>query len=125
MTKLLTVYTWLVKAGGLSLFNEPITKYVPELKAAAAKQNATENPIDFVAWDDITIGDLAAQTANIGREYSSYGDLAGPLIPDGKKVATLMNLPTLAKSDIPICGGGGFCKFPLSIEQAMQADFDY
>lgn len=114
MTKLLTVYTWLIKAGGMSLFNEPITKYIPELKAAAEKQNATENPIDFVAWEDITIGDLAAQTANIGREYSSYGDLAGPLIPDGKKMAALMNLPTLEKSEVPICGGGGFCKLTVS-----------
>ncbi|CAG8954420.1 hypothetical protein HYFRA_00006047, partial [Hymenoscyphus fraxineus] len=109
VTKLLTVYTWLIKAGGMSLFNEPITKYIPELKAAAAAKNATYNPIDYVSWEDITIGDLAAQTANIGREYSAYGDLAGALVMDGKMKATAMNLPVLGKGEVPICGGGGAC----------------
>ncbi|CAG8982145.1 hypothetical protein HYALB_00003237 [Hymenoscyphus albidus] len=109
VTKLLTVYTWLIKAGGMSLFNEPITKYIPEIKAAAAAKNATRNPIDYVSWEYITIGDLAAQTANIGREYSAYGDLAGALVTDGKIKAAAMNLPALGKGEVPICGGGGAC----------------
>ena len=65
LTKLFTVYTFLIEAGD-SKWNDPITKYVPELLEVAQALNATENSIDHLDWEDITVGDLASQLADIG-----------------------------------------------------------
>jgi hypothetical protein len=67
ISKLFTVYTFLIESGDVK-FNEPVTKYVPELKAAAKKYNARQDPVNYVDWEAITIGALASQTADIGRD---------------------------------------------------------
>ena len=40
-------------------FNEPITKFIPEL--AANTSNAGLEAVRHVNWDDVTIGGLASQ----------------------------------------------------------------
>jgi hypothetical protein len=103
LTKLITVYTYLINAGDIT-FNDPITKYIPELQAEADALKATENPLDYVAWEDVTIGDLASQMADIGRDYSGFGELEelGVTSPtDG--------LPPLNSSAAIICAGGAAC----------------
>lgn len=65
LAKVFTVYTWLVQDGD-SKWNEPITKYVPELKAAAGK--AKEDPVRYVDWDEISVGSLASQMGGIIRD---------------------------------------------------------
>ena len=57
LTKIFTVYTFLVEAGDIH-FDSPITDYVPEL--AALVNNRSANVIKRVAWEDITIRDLAS-----------------------------------------------------------------
>jgi len=102
-TKLITVYTFLINAGDIG-FNDPITNYIPELQAAAEALSATEDSLDYVAWEDVTVGDLASQTANIGRDYSGFGELEilGVTFPtDG--------LPPLNDSEFAICAGGAGC----------------
>lgn len=66
ITKVFTVYTFLVNAG-TRVWNDPITEYVPELAQAA---NATENAsdVDVIRWDQVTIGSLASHLAGVSRE---------------------------------------------------------
>lgn len=64
-TKVFSVYAFLIEAGDAH-FNDPITKFVPELAALAANQ--TGNALTKVAWDDITIGELASHMAGISND---------------------------------------------------------
>jgi hypothetical protein len=89
VSKLLTVYTYLVAAGDVS-FNEPVTKYIPEL-AAYAKKNAAAletSDIDIFDWNDITVGALASQLSGFVRDFApnlvSEASLAQflPPVPD-------------------------------------------
>lgn len=66
VSKLITMYLYLIEAGDTS-FNHPITKYVPELAAYAAK-NAEEaevgtDAIGVFDWNAITVGALASHLA--------------------------------------------------------------
>jgi CubicO group peptidase (beta-lactamase class C family) len=106
LTKLFTVFVFLIEAGDANS-NEPITKYVPELLEASEALNATENPIDYVAWEDITIGVLASQLADIGRDYSGFGELDSIL--NAGFDPTTAGLPTLNATETPVCEGGAFC----------------
>ena len=103
LTKLISVYTFLINARDAK-FNDPITKYIPELHAASQVLNATENPLDHVQWEDVTIGQLASQMAGLGRDYSAFGqlELSGIEFP-------MYGLPPLAPIDRAICAGGGAC----------------
>ncbi|KAL5344873.1 hypothetical protein ACLOAV_010270 [Pseudogymnoascus australis] len=67
ISKLLTVYTFLAAVGDVS-FNEPVTKYIPELAEYAA-QHAGEDEIDFINWDSITVGSLASQLSGIPAQH--------------------------------------------------------
>jgi len=68
LTKIFTVYTFLAEAGDIH-FNSPITDYVPEL--AALVKNTTANAIKRVAWENITIGELASHMAGIASDSES------------------------------------------------------
>jgi CubicO group peptidase (beta-lactamase class C family) len=71
VSKLLTVYTYLLAAGHVS-FNEPVTKYVPE-PAAYAKKNAAAleaSDIDLFDWNDVKVGALASQLAGMARDFA-------------------------------------------------------
>ncbi|KAJ5087561.1 hypothetical protein N7456_011177 [Penicillium angulare] len=109
VSKIWTVYLWLIKAGGDKLFNEPIIKYVPELRDMVHQQrrNKTQqaNNVDFAKWADVTIGELAGQMAGISRDYG-FTDIAHSLPP-----ATLQALgfPLLDKAQTPICGASTPC----------------
>jgi hypothetical protein len=67
VSKLWTVYLYLIKAGDAS-WNQPITNFVPELATIAQKYNASNNEVDNVSWNSITVGALASQLAGIGRD---------------------------------------------------------
>ena len=65
ISKVFTVYTFLASVGDLS-WNQPITKYVPEL-AREARATMVANDLDVVRWEDVTVGSLAAQLSGIAR----------------------------------------------------------
>ncbi|MCJ1430325.1 hypothetical protein MMC29_008243 [Sticta canariensis] len=92
ITKVLTVLELLL-LGERVRFDDPITKYVPEL-AAIAEHDEITTP----QWSQITVGALAGYLAGIGRDYTT-GDLSGIDI-----VQELFGLPTLEPSQIPSCG---------------------
>jgi Beta-lactamase len=106
LSKLFTVYTYLIEAGDSS-FNDPVAKYVPELQEAADTIHTTADPLDNVAWSEITVVELASQLADIGRDWEGIGEIGGPFSPVADPIA--LGLPPLNASEIPICAGGPFC----------------
>jgi hypothetical protein len=71
ITKAVTVFTFLAVAGD-ARFNDPITRYVPELRDAARKFDAALHPIDNTAWEDVTIAGLASHMASIPRDSALF-----------------------------------------------------
>ena len=67
LTKLFSVLNILINAGD-SHWDSPVTKYLPELVSAAKSLNAEQRPLDYVNWDDVTLGNLASHMAGIGRD---------------------------------------------------------
>jgi hypothetical protein len=65
VTKLLTVYTILVKLGP-DYWNEPITKFIPELEQSTATED--QNAVRTVKWSEVTLGALASQLSGIARD---------------------------------------------------------
>jgi Beta-lactamase len=67
-TKLLTVYAFLIADGDIK-FNEPITKYVPEILAAS--KDGKVDAVKRIAWGEVTIGALASHMAGLGPDCMS------------------------------------------------------
>ena len=70
ISKLFTVWTFLIKAGD-SYFNQPITKFVPELAAAVGSggnYSIDFDEIDNVRWEEVTVGAVASYMAGITRD---------------------------------------------------------
>jgi CubicO group peptidase (beta-lactamase class C family) len=67
LTKIFTILTWLVQDGD-TRWNEPITKYIPELAQKAAEAKFKSDPINYVDWDDVTIGAMASQMTGLIRD---------------------------------------------------------
>jgi CubicO group peptidase (beta-lactamase class C family) len=65
ISKLVTVYTILSSLSD-RYWDEPVTKYVPELEAA--DRGPAGNAIDHVQWSEVTLGALASQMSGIGRD---------------------------------------------------------
>ncbi|KAB5580929.1 beta-lactamase/transpeptidase-like protein [Coniochaeta sp. 2T2.1] len=86
LTQLFTVYTWLAEMG-VETWNDPITKYLPELKSAACGGNIT------VDWDDITIEALAGHMAGIARD-SNACELGSPCDKDAF-ITSFASLPPI------------------------------
>ncbi|KAI0813263.1 beta-lactamase/transpeptidase-like protein [Xylaria sp. FL0064] len=106
ITKILTVYQWLI-ADGDRKFNSPISDFIPQLLKYEQHQNDYPAP----NWDEITVNDLAMFLAGIGRDYA-LNDVAIPgyitsLLP-AMAAAVLPNNPAngieVPKSDDPVCG---------------------
>ena len=80
-------------------FNEPITKYVPEIAAYAAKNAASLqiSDIDVYNWEALTIGALlASQLSGLPRDFSF-----GPVFEAALQEA---GLPQSPPTDISYCG---------------------
>ncbi|KAI0104163.1 beta-lactamase/transpeptidase-like protein [Nemania sp. FL0031] len=106
ITKILTVYQWLI-ADGDRKFNSPISDFIPQL--LQHRKNHDDYPAP--SWDEITVNDLAMFLAGIGRDYG-LNDVAIPgyitsLLPT-MAAAVLPNNPKngidVPESDDPVCG---------------------
>ncbi|KAI9717156.1 MAG: hypothetical protein M1812_004904 [Candelaria pacifica] len=98
ISKLFTVFVFLVEAGD-ARWNDPITRYIPELLAPNKAQDSSQpyNPVNQVSWSDITIGALASQMAGVGRENSLNDFAAG-------NSTTAFGFPPVSAGDVPACG---------------------
>ena len=117
LSKLLTVYTFLDQAGFASL-QDPITRWVPELAAAAT--NTTCKPVgdevDQTTWSDITIDALMSHMAGLPRDcklnpavsYSFSHWLTRPDafldLANGDDPLASLGFPNLTASEVPSCG---------------------
>ncbi|KAI0022493.1 beta-lactamase/transpeptidase-like protein [Xylariomycetidae sp. FL0641] len=102
LTKIYTIYLFLINAGD-GVWNEPITKYVPELEALANRSD----PVAYVAWDDVTIGGLATQMTGIPRDYALLGELTQA--PGTKDQVLEYGFPPLTTEERPPCGDYPTC----------------
>ncbi|KAI0546587.1 beta-lactamase/transpeptidase-like protein [Xylaria curta] len=106
ITKILTVYQWLI-ADGDRKFNSPISDFIPQLLEYENGQNDYPAP----QWDEITVNDLAMFLAGIGRDYG-LNDVAIPGYITSRlptmAAAVLPNNPgngiNVPESDDPVCG---------------------
>ncbi|KAK3359532.1 beta-lactamase/transpeptidase-like protein [Lasiosphaeria hispida] len=103
ITKIFTVLTFLATVGD-GVWNDPITKYVPEI-AALARGN-TGSSIFETDWDSITVGSLATQTSGIIRDYALLGELAYQLPLDDLYT---MGFPSIPLTEFPPCGVSPTC----------------
>jgi hypothetical protein len=72
VSKVFSVWSFLINVGD-AYFNDPITKYVPELASVPCATNGlgqheVYNDIDCVKWEEITLGELASHAAGIPRD---------------------------------------------------------
>lgn len=67
VSKLFTVYALLLN-NGTRHWNRPVTDFIPELKHAAQHPPHDSTVVDWVQWDQVTVGALASQLSGIGRD---------------------------------------------------------
>ncbi|KAF2754506.1 beta-lactamase/transpeptidase-like protein [Pseudovirgaria hyperparasitica] len=60
VSKMMTVYSLLVQTGGLEVFNDPVTKWLPELVGNRG------GALEKIVWEDVTVGALASQMGGTG-----------------------------------------------------------
>lgn len=65
VSKLFTVYA-LIAAAGIEIFNDPVTKHLPELAG-----NIGRAAVESIIWEDVTVGALASHQAGVGG-FSRY-----------------------------------------------------
>lgn len=92
ISKLFTVYLFLASLGD-SLWNDPITRHIPELRG---RDKSGENPVDYVSWDQITIGALAGHVAGVPRDFVDIIGLYANKDPS-------FGLPVLSPDQYPTC----------------------
>lgn len=76
VSKMFSVWSFLIEAGD-KYFNEPITKFVPELANVSfpcddTQRNTVYDDINHVRWEDVTLGELASQAAGITRDGINF-----------------------------------------------------
>jgi hypothetical protein len=65
ITKLLTAYVFLIREG-FARFEDPITRYIPELMVNGENLTAANGLLPD--WNDINLGDLISHTAGIAED---------------------------------------------------------
>ncbi|KAM5505799.1 hypothetical protein McaMca56_000447 [Microsporum canis] len=71
LTKIFTIWTILIEAGD-RIWNNPVTEYIPELADAMNHQDAKQDPVSYVDWEVVTVGQLASHMAGISRGSSMH-----------------------------------------------------
>ncbi|KAL8347517.1 hypothetical protein RB601_003071 [Gaeumannomyces tritici] len=107
LTKIYTIFTWLVEAGDRH-WRQPIIELVPELAEIAASNGdrVETDPVMTVNWKEITVGDLAGQLAGLVRDYALVGEVTQQF-NNGTREA--LGFPPLPPEDIPPCGAYILC----------------
>ena len=105
ISKLLTTYIYLVNAG-FEGWDDPITKYVPEFQQYADKSKA--NPIDVVAWDEVTVRALVSHLSGITRDGSPP--------PSTDAMLAAAGLPKVPSVPGDFCGDPAVQEFPCDDE---------
>jgi len=105
LTKIFTILTFLAEVGDTS-WNEPITKFIPEIAAMVAEGSDNSHSLTTPDWGAITIGALASQISGLMRDYSLLGELTQS---SNMSQTTSFGLPALSEVDVPPCGDAPVC----------------
>ena len=105
VSKLITTYIYLINTG-FKGWNDPITDYLPQLKYFAAQSKT--DPVNFVNWDQVTIGALASHLAGITTD--------GAPGPSSDAKFTALGLPEVPGADGQFCGNPSTQEFPCDDE---------
>ncbi|KAI0427892.1 beta-lactamase/transpeptidase-like protein [Xylaria sp. FL1042] len=98
LTKIFTMLTFLAEAGD-TRWNDPVTKYLPELELLAPK--ARSDLVMNVDWSSVTLGALASHMAGIMRDYALEGELTQE---HNQTVLIGQGFPAAPPTDVPFCG---------------------
>ncbi|KAK6845612.1 beta-lactamase [Apiospora arundinis] len=101
ISKVFAVWTFLKEIGD-ERFNDPITKYVPELANLTyhnLENGTVYDDLEHVRWEDVTLGQLASQAAGIQRD-DTQSDLA---FTNSGQISDL-GFPVLNPGEKPSCG---------------------
>ena len=75
VSKLWTMVLFLVEEG-LWPFQEPVIRFIPELREAASKlqwnPRKSRDAIDYVHWGEVSVGELASHLAGIARDCTCF-----------------------------------------------------
>jgi CubicO group peptidase (beta-lactamase class C family) len=61
------VWSLLLAEDGGRILNDPVTKYLPELLDGTGDQD-DQDAIEYVQWEDVTVGQLASHMSGIARD---------------------------------------------------------
>lgn len=114
ISKLYTTFIYLVAAGDKT-WNEPITKFVPELAAFAERnsQSLDQNAINIVDWSSITVGALASQLAGVPRGTAYSATL--------EHVLESLGLPPPKHANVSMCGDDARARIPCTREGRLRS----
>ncbi|KAI0176545.1 beta-lactamase/transpeptidase-like protein [Hypoxylon sp. FL1284] len=105
VTKIFTALTFLAQVGD-SMWNDPITKYLPEIRALVKDGDDASHSISKPDWEAITIGSLASQMSGLVRDYALLGELTQGANPNS---ANSIGFPIIGSDEIPPCGNRPVC----------------
>ncbi|KAJ5639546.1 uncharacterized protein N7484_007408 [Penicillium longicatenatum] len=105
LTEVFTVWSLLLTVGD-KIFNDPVTKYLPEL----ANGSSTATSISHTKWDEITVGQIASHMAGTARNYCSHGVTLPKNISKG-------GLPDRSAFNLPCCSIDSKCSQSEFIQQ--------
>ncbi|KAH5499821.1 hypothetical protein HBI29_156930 [Parastagonospora nodorum] len=106
VSKVFTVLAFLAERGDVE-WNQPITKYIPELGKFAGRPKADGfDDVRETDWDDITIGALASQVSGLGRDYGVLGEITQT---DDIPAHWQYGFPPLSNATKPQCGTWPIC----------------
>ncbi|KAL6365922.1 hypothetical protein LRP88_00505 [Fusarium phalaenopsidis] len=110
VSKLFTAYAFIAKAG-MEVFSHPVTRYIPELAG-----NKSDNPLERIDWDEITVGTLLSHQAGTGGVsdllISYFNSTNQPtdegLILEGLKHFRDVRRPTMTPHHTALYSDGGY-----------------
>ncbi|PPJ54703.1 hypothetical protein CBER1_05995 [Cercospora berteroae] len=105
VSKLLTVYTFLIHEG-LARDGDPVNKHIPELTEIAKGDLMSEDG-RLVNWTDVTVGDLASQLGGITRDLG---------LNDNDE---LFGVPPLPEGEVALCDHPDQKAFPCSVKEYL------
>ncbi|KAE8154348.1 beta-lactamase/transpeptidase-like protein [Aspergillus avenaceus] len=126
LTQIFTVWSLLIEVGD-GIFNDPVTKYLPELANVHGK-----DALKYVNWEDVTVGQLASHMGGLARGYciaeSNSPSTAGCLPKNATKAETLAHIahqtPVAPPGVTPIYSDAGYELLSFILERITGKSYE-
>lgn len=113
VSKIFTVYA-ILAAAGMEVFSHPVTRYLPELAG-----NPSNDSLDRIIWEDVTVGALASQQAGSGgagdllQQHDSLSDFTTPVLLEFMR----KKRPVISTSRNAVYSDAGFALLGVVLER--------